>query len=69
MLENLEIERMDPKQIVADGYDNIAEQHEHWAAKVRIEERAKYTSVLLEKLPEGAEILELGCGSGKPTTI
>jgi ubiquinone/menaquinone biosynthesis C-methylase UbiE len=59
---------MDPKHIVADGYDNIAEQHEKWASSVRIEERTKYTAVLLEKLPEGADILELGCGSGIPTT-
>ena len=58
---------MDPKQIVADGYDHIAEQHEEWASDVRVEERAKYTSVLLEKLPKGAEVLELGCGSGIPT--
>ncbi len=59
---------MDPKQIVADGYDKIAEKHEEWASSVRIEERARYTAVLLEKLPEGADILELGCGSGIPTT-
>ena len=59
---------MDPKRIVADGYYKIAEQHEAWASSVRVEERAKYTAVLLEKLPEGAEILELGCGSGVPTT-
>ena len=59
---------MDPKQIVADGYDNVAEQHEEWASNVRIEERAKYTALLLAKLPKGAEVLELGCGSGIPTT-
>lgn len=59
---------MDPKQIVADGYDHIAEQHEEWASDVRVEERAKYTSLLLENLPKGAEVLELGCGSGIPTT-
>ncbi len=59
---------MDPKQIVADGYDRIAEQHEEWASHVRMEERAKYTAVLLEELPRGAEVLELGCGSGMPTT-
>jgi len=59
---------MDPKQIVADGYDNIAEQHEEWAGNVRVEERAKYASVLLEKVSIGAEVLELGCGSGLPTT-
>ena len=59
---------MDPKQIVAQGYDNIAEQHEKWASSVRIEERAKYTALLLEQLPEGSDILELGCGTGVPTT-
>jgi ubiquinone/menaquinone biosynthesis C-methylase UbiE len=59
---------MDPKQIVANGYDKIAEEHEKWASSVRVEERGKYTAVLLETLPEGAEILELGCGSGVPTT-
>ena len=56
------------KQIVADGYDYIAEQHEEWASHLRMEERAKYTAVLLEELPMGAEVLELGCGSGIPTT-
>ena len=59
---------MDPKKIVAEGYDNIAEQHEKWAGDVRVAERAKYTSVLPKHLPVGAEVLELGCGSGIPTT-
>ena len=58
----------DPKQIVADGYDCIAEQYEEWASHVRMEERAKYTAVLLGELPIGAEVLELGCGPGVPTT-
>jgi ubiquinone/menaquinone biosynthesis C-methylase UbiE len=62
------MENIEPKQVVANGYDNIAELHEEWASNVRIEERAKYTSILLDKLPEGADVLELGCGSGIPTT-
>jgi cyclopropane fatty-acyl-phospholipid synthase-like methyltransferase len=60
--------QIDPKQIVAAGYDRIAEQYCAWASQARGEERAKYTSVLLEKLPEGAAVLELGCGAGLPTT-
>ena len=52
----------DPKQIVADGYDCIAEQHGKWASHVKMEERARYTAVLLGELPMGAEFLELGCG-------
>jgi len=60
---------MDPKQIVSDGYNHIAEQYEEWTSDVRVEERTKYTSVLIDKLPKGAELLELGCGSGIPTTL
>jgi ubiquinone/menaquinone biosynthesis C-methylase UbiE len=59
---------MDPKQIVADGYDQIAEQYAEFVTRYRTEERAAYTSVLLERLPRGAGLLELGCGAGIPTT-
>ena len=64
----MDLTQIDPKQIVAEGYDRIAEQYCAWASQVREKERAKYTSVLLEKLPEGAAVLELGCGAGLPTT-
>lgn len=57
-----------PKQIIQRGYDQIAEKYQDWARKVRIEEREKYTHYLLEHLPPGANVLELGCGTGKPTT-
>jgi len=60
--------QVDPKWIVAEGYDRIADEYCAWASQSRPEERAKYTSVLLEELPAGAEVLELGCGVGLPTT-
>lgn len=59
---------MDPKEIVANGYDRIANRYAEWAPGVRVEERQRYTELLLEGLPEGANVLELGCGSGLPTT-
>jgi SAM-dependent methyltransferase len=59
---------VNPKRIVAAGYDRIAEQYCAWASQVRQEERAKYTSLLLDQLPAGAAVLELGCGAGLPTT-
>jgi len=59
---------MHPKQIVEQGYNRIAEQYRAWASGVRVEERARYTAFLLEKLPPGAEVLELGSGAGLPTT-
>jgi SAM-dependent methyltransferase len=58
----------DPKQIVAAGYDAIAERYAAWASTVRIAEREYYTRLLLDRLPEGARVLELGCGAGEPTT-
>jgi SAM-dependent methyltransferase len=58
----------DPRRTVEDGYDRIAERHAAWALETRTEERARYAAVLLDRLPEGAEVLELGCGAGGPTT-
>ena len=57
-----------PKQIVQQGYDQIAETYREWIQTVRLEEREKYTSYLLDHLPQGANVLDLGCGAGKPTT-
>jgi hypothetical protein len=41
----MDLKQVDPKRIVAEGYDRIAEQYCAWASQVRREERAKYTSV------------------------
>jgi len=59
---------LDPKQVVEQGYDRIAERYLEWIHDSRAEERARYTSVLLNGLPAGAEVLDLGCGAGVPTT-
>jgi ubiquinone/menaquinone biosynthesis C-methylase UbiE len=58
----------DPKQLVARGYDTIAETYAAWASMARVEERARYTAKLMRALPAGAAVLELGCGTGIPTT-
>ena len=64
----MDLKQRDPKQIVGDGYTRIAERYFAWCQEVRKEERAKYTSVLLERLAPGAAVLELGCGAGVPVT-
>jgi SAM-dependent methyltransferase len=58
----------DPKAIVTRGYDAIAERYLAWSATVRVAERERYTRLLLDLLPSGAALLELGCGAGIPTT-
>ena len=58
----------DPKQLVAQGYDQIAETHAAWASHTRRAEREHYTQLLLNALPPDSAVLELGCGTGLPTT-
>lgn len=57
-----------PKQLVADGYDRIGEHYATWAQRVRVEERQRYTQLVLDNLPAGADLLELGCAAGLLTT-
>lgn len=59
---------MEPKEIVARGYDRIAESYVEWAAGARVEERERYTALVLQSLPPGSRVLDLGCGAGVPTT-
>jgi ubiquinone/menaquinone biosynthesis C-methylase UbiE len=56
------------KQLVARSYDTIAETHAAWASTVRTDERVRYAAELIARLPAGAVVLELGCGTGIPTT-
>jgi len=58
----------DPKQIIQQGYDKISENYRDWAQTVRLEEREKYSSYVINNVPHGTHILELGSGAGKPTT-
>jgi SAM-dependent methyltransferase len=62
------VNKDDPKQIVARSYDAIAEAHAEWAGTARADERARYATEMLDRLPAGATVLELGCGTGVPTT-
>ncbi|MEM7033217.1 MAG: class I SAM-dependent methyltransferase [Chloroflexota bacterium] len=57
-----------PKKIVKDGYNQIAETYLDWIQNVRSSERKKYTEIILTQLLAGSALLELGCGTGLPTT-
>jgi SAM-dependent methyltransferase len=56
-----------PKEIVARGYDAIALRYAEWAGAV-VSPALGWLRELDSRLPDGAEVLELGCGRGVPGT-
>jgi GrpB-like predicted nucleotidyltransferase (UPF0157 family) len=56
----------DPKQTVARGYDRIAERYAAWTGETWEGGRARFGGLLFERLPPGAAVLDLGCGTGVP---
>jgi len=60
--------RNQPEKIVALGYDEMASDYGSWALRHERHDRDKYTKLLIERLPDGSKLLELGCGPGDPTT-
>jgi ubiquinone/menaquinone biosynthesis C-methylase UbiE len=59
---------MDPKRIVADGYDVMAERYLAWSDLRPSKTRLRYLALALELIPPGSDVLELGCGAGIPMT-
>jgi SAM-dependent methyltransferase len=57
----------DPKEIVARGYDAVALRYAEWASHVD-RPTLEWLRDLDCRLPDGADILELGCGRGVPVT-
>jgi SAM-dependent methyltransferase len=56
-----------PKEIVARGYDAIALRYAKWAGEVN-SPTLDWLRELDARLPDGANVLELGCGRGVPGT-
>lgn len=59
---------MDPKDVVERGYNRIGVEYERWSEGATDYAREHYARVLLDGLPEGAAVLDLGCGSGELLT-
>ena len=57
----------DPTELVAAGYDRASQQYTE-AALRGSEVRERYTRLVVERLEEGSDVLDLGCGAGQPTT-
>jgi SAM-dependent methyltransferase len=56
------------KAIVAAGYDRLGEHYLEWAARVTDDPRARLLAEFTRRLPAGSRVLDLGCGSGIPST-
>lgn len=57
-----------PQDIVATGYDRIAQRYLDWSALRPSEARIRALTLADELIPAGADVLELGCGAGVPMT-
>ena len=58
----------DPKQLVADGYDTIAEAYAAWGLRDTDPVKRRFVDVVAEHVPEGAAVLDIGCATGEHVT-
>lgn len=59
----------DPRTaLVGAGYDAMADTWEAWSARVTEDPRRAWREKLVALLPEGADVVELGCGNGTEET-
>lgn len=59
---------IDPRRIVAEGYDTIAERYFAWSDARPSATRRRWLARALELIPRGSYVLDLGCGAGVPMT-
>jgi SAM-dependent methyltransferase len=55
-------------RIVADGYDRLAERYRGWASQTGTDPRDAVLGTFMDALPNGARVLDLGCGTGETST-
>jgi cyclopropane fatty-acyl-phospholipid synthase-like methyltransferase len=55
----------DPKKIVEEGYDAMADRFGAWRAAIEGSPDDEWLGELLAKVPDQADVLELGCGQGE----
>ena len=60
--------RHSPGMLVEQGYDKISEQYTQWTESEQNSERSRVVEALILCMPEKADLLDLGCGSGVPST-
>jgi len=59
----------DPRTaLVGAGYDAMADTWEEWSSSITDDPRGVWLQRLIERLPDGADVVELGCGNGTAET-
>jgi cyclopropane fatty-acyl-phospholipid synthase-like methyltransferase len=61
-------EPLNPRQIVARGYDQLTDRYAAWATSFPDESRQRYMRILLDHARGGMRLLDLGCGTGVTST-
>jgi cyclopropane fatty-acyl-phospholipid synthase-like methyltransferase len=56
-------------EIVGDGYDVIADAFAEWRDRIVDDPRDEWRDDLVERLADGARVLELGCGNGDDARV
>ena len=59
----------DPRTaIVQRAYEVIPDRFARWATKIEGDPRQTWTDELIDLLPDGGRVVDLGCGAGVPST-
>ncbi len=58
----------DARRIVESGYDSSAERYLEWSARIADDPRLRFLAELTDRLEDGSDVLDLGCGAGVPCT-
>jgi SAM-dependent methyltransferase len=56
------------KETVRAGYDMLADSFGDWSARVEGDPRDRFLEEFIERMPDSACVLDLGCGAGTPST-
>ncbi|MGZ5294101.1 MAG: class I SAM-dependent methyltransferase [Actinomycetota bacterium] len=58
--------RADARRIVREGYDRIADRYTTWSIPPSGGQTERFLGEVVAAVPDGAEVLDLGCGQGTP---
>ncbi len=58
--------RADARRIVREGYDRMADVYTDWSVPPPGGQTLRFLAAVEAAIPDGAEVLDLGCGQGAP---